>query len=82
MMLVTKEKRKQEQLKEIQSPVVRPRRLRLSTNLRRITRETELSPSDFIYPLFIRYGRDVQRPIYSMPGQFQWTVDRLKMRSV
>ena len=76
-MLVTKEKSKQEQLKD-QLPVVRPRRLRLNANLRHMTRETELSPSDFIYPLFIRYGRDIQQPIYSLPGQFQWTVDRLK----
>jgi porphobilinogen synthase len=55
----------------------RPRRLRLTTNLRRLVRETRLSPADFIYPLFVRYGRGEKLPISSMPGQFQWTVDRL-----
>jgi porphobilinogen synthase len=39
--------------------------------------ETRLSPDDFIYPLFVTHGRDVQREIPSMPGQYQWSVDRL-----
>ena len=56
---------------------IRPRRLRRSATLRQMVRETTLSPSDFIYPLFVRYGRDEQRPIGSMPGQFQWSVDKL-----
>jgi porphobilinogen synthase len=56
---------------------LRPRRLRLNTNLRRMVRETILTPSDFIYPLFIRHGNDLQQPIRSMPGQFQWSIDRL-----
>ncbi|HEV7300098.1 MAG TPA: porphobilinogen synthase [Tepidisphaeraceae bacterium] len=55
----------------------RPRRLRLSGGLRRMVRETALSPADFIYPLFVRHGRDVKAPIGSMPGQFQISVDRL-----
>ncbi len=54
-----------------------PRRLRLNPNLRRMVRETILTPSDFIYPLFIRHGNDFQQPIRSMPGQFQWSIDRL-----
>lgn len=58
-------------------PVVRPRRLRLSPTVRRMVRETTLSPDDFIYPMFVRHGRDRQIPIKSMPGQFQFTVDRL-----
>jgi porphobilinogen synthase len=33
--------------------------------------------ADVIYPLFVRPGRDLQLPIASMPGQFQWSVDRL-----
>ena len=56
---------------------IRPRRLRLSPTLRRMARETELSPADFIYPLFVRYGSDLQVPIDSMPGQYQLTVDKL-----
>ncbi len=55
----------------------RPRRLRRTETLRRMVRETTLAPSDFIYPLFVRHGHDAQRPISSMPGQFQWTVDKL-----
>ncbi|HEX9414778.1 MAG TPA: porphobilinogen synthase [Ktedonobacterales bacterium] len=58
-------------------PTMRPRRLRLNANLRRMVRETVLSPSAFIYPLFVRHGRGLQQPIGSMPGQFQWSVDRL-----
>jgi porphobilinogen synthase len=54
----------------------RPRRLRRSEALRRMVRETRLSPADFIYPLFIRPGKDIQQPISSMPGQFQLSVDR------
>jgi porphobilinogen synthase len=58
-------------------PGQRPRRLRRNANLRRMVRETSLTPADFIFPLFVRHGRDEQRPIPSMPGQFQYTVDRL-----
>jgi porphobilinogen synthase len=60
-----------------QFPTARPRRLRLTPGIRRMARETTLSPSDFIYPLFVRYGDGLQRPIASMLGQFQWSVDRL-----
>lgn len=59
------------------APVIRPRRLRLNANLRRMVQETTLTPADFIYPLFVRYGQDIQQPISSMPGQFQWSLDRL-----
>jgi porphobilinogen synthase len=76
MMFETKEK--PEQISETPLPTIRPRRLRLNANLRRMVQETELSPSDFIYPLFVRHGSDIQQPIRSMPGQFQWSVDRLK----
>lgn len=58
-------------------PALRPRRLRLQANLRRMVQETTLSPADLVYPLFVRPGQDISRPISSMPGQFQWSVDRL-----
>ncbi len=58
-------------------PVSRPRRLRLSESLRSMVKETELSPQDFIYPLFVRHGEGIQREIPSMPGVYQWSVDRL-----
>lgn len=56
---------------------LRPRRLRLSPSMRRMVRETELTPADFVYPLFVRYGSDQRLPIQSMPGQSQLTVDKL-----
>jgi len=55
----------------------RPRRLRRAAALRRMVRETKLTPDDFIYPLFIRHGKNIQNPIRSMPGQFQWSIDRV-----
>jgi porphobilinogen synthase len=58
-------------------PSARPRRLRIQPNVRRMVRETQLTPADFIYPLFIRHGTDEKRPISSMPGQFQLSVDHL-----
>jgi porphobilinogen synthase len=42
-----------------------------------MVRETALSPDDFIYPLFVTHGRDVQHEISSMPGNYQWSLDRL-----
>jgi porphobilinogen synthase len=56
---------------------MRPRRTRRTENLRRMVRETVLTPADFIYPLFVRYGEDVQKPIASMPGQYQLSLDKL-----
>jgi porphobilinogen synthase len=40
-----------------------------------MVRETELNPADFIYPLFVTHGRDVRRPIPSMPGISQLSVE-------
>jgi porphobilinogen synthase len=57
------------------SPVVRPRRLRLSGALRSAVRETSLSAEDLVYPLFIHHDADGPRPIEAMPGQFQWSLD-------
>ncbi|AMV21679.1 porphobilinogen synthase [Planctomyces sp. SH-PL14] len=58
-------------------PQIRLRRLRSHPRLREMVRETNLAPSDFILPLFIRHGTDTEVPIQSMPGHSQWTVDRL-----
>ncbi|MBI2089002.1 MAG: porphobilinogen synthase [Deltaproteobacteria bacterium] len=57
-------------------PTYRPRRLRRSERLRDMVRETELSPRDFIYPLFVVPGKDTYRPVTSMPGVAQLSVDR------
>ena len=55
----------------------RPRRLRLTPQLRALVRETELAAGDFIYPLFVTHGRQVQNEIKSMPGVFQLSPDML-----
>ena len=52
-----------------------PRRLRHSPQLRAAVRETTLTPSDFIYPMFIVHGEKVRDPIPSMPGICQLSVD-------
>ena len=58
-------------------PVSRPRRLRSNEVIRRIVRETTLSPADFIYPMFVIEGKDKRKEISSMPGCFQETVDHI-----
>jgi porphobilinogen synthase len=55
----------------------RPRRLRRTQSLRDLVRETTLEPSDFVYPLFVVSGEDTRRPVESMPGVDQLSVDRL-----
>jgi porphobilinogen synthase len=58
-------------------PVHRKRRLRVSESMRRLVRENHLQPSQFILPLFICPGERVRRPISSMPGNFQLSIDEL-----
>ena len=58
-------------------PIYRPRRLRTNENLRRLVRETQLSVDDLIYPMFVVHGIDVAAEIPSMPGCYQYSVDRL-----
>ncbi len=57
-------------------PDYRPRRLRRTDALRRMVRETRLSADDFVYPIFVVPGTGVERPIPSMPGQFNLSVDK------
>ncbi len=58
-------------------PLYRPRRLRSNENIRRMVRETKLSPDNFIYPLFVTHGKGVKKEINSMPGNFQQSVDNI-----
>lgn len=58
-------------------PEYRPRRLRRTENLRRMVRETTLQIDHLIYPLFVMPGKNIQNPVPSMPGVFQFSVDRL-----
>jgi porphobilinogen synthase len=55
----------------------RPRRLREKALVRRLVRETTVSVSDLIYPIFVVHGRGVREPIGSMPGQHRLSVDEL-----
>ena len=58
-------------------PHQRPRRLRQHESLRQLVRETTLSPTNLIYPLFVKEGTALKEPIASMPGQFRWSIDLL-----
>ena len=58
-------------------PDYRPRRLRKNENFRRMVRETSLSVDDMVHPLFVVEGKGVKKPISSMPGNFQMSVDHL-----
>jgi len=58
-------------------PRHRLRRLRQSEPLRRLVRETRLTTSDLIYPMFVTVGKDRREEIASMPGQCRISVDLL-----
>jgi porphobilinogen synthase len=55
-------------------PIERPRRLRATAALRRLVRETTLSPQDFVWPLFFHAAIDEARPVGTMPGVSQLPV--------
>lgn len=56
-------------------PEYRARRMRANENIRRMVRETTLSPDDFILPIFVIGGKNVKNPIASMPGHYQLSID-------
>jgi porphobilinogen synthase len=58
-------------------PTHRPRRLRRSETIRTLVRETRLTASSLIYPLFVCPGSKVKDEIKSMPGNYRWSVDLL-----
>ncbi|MFQ5585494.1 MAG: porphobilinogen synthase [Thermodesulfobacteriota bacterium] len=58
-------------------PDYRLRRLRKSEPVRAMVRETTLSVNDLILPLFVTFGRREKKPITSMPGHYQLSVDNL-----
>src|SRR6185437_12118273 len=58
-------------------PLHRLRRLRAHPRLRDLLREHRLTLDDLIYPMFVYHGRNVRREIPSMPGQYQYSLDRL-----
>ena len=56
-------------------PETRLRRLRGTSALRNLARETSLSPKEFIYPMFVMHGHGVREPIEPMPGCHQVSLD-------
>jgi porphobilinogen synthase len=65
----------------MQFPEYRGRRLRKNDHFRRLVRETRWSLDDLVYPLFAVPGKGVKKPISSMPGHFQMSVDHLAKES-
>ncbi|WP_176591357.1 porphobilinogen synthase [Sphingobium sp. EM0848] len=62
-------------------PALRLRRTRASAWSRAMHAENRLSPSDFIWPLFVTEGRQVEEPIKSLPGVSRWSVDLMVERA-
>lgn len=58
-------------------PIHRPRRLRTNKVVRDMVRETNLTQSDLIYPMFVTFGKGVKKKISSMPGCSQMSVDEI-----
>ncbi len=58
-------------------PQYRPRRLRRTAALRNLVRETQLAPSQLVLPVFVRDGKKLRRPVGSMPGVNQTSVDEM-----
>jgi porphobilinogen synthase len=58
-------------------PIHRPRRLRRNEALRGFVRETRLSPSGMVYPMFACPGTNVRKEVSSMPGIYQQSVDQI-----
>lgn len=63
-------------------PTVRPRRLRTTPAMRRLTAEHRLHPAELILPAFVREGLDEPREISAMPGVLQHTLDSLRRAAV
>lgn len=60
------------------APVIRPRRLRTTPAMRRLVAQNALRPADLVLPMFVADGIDDPRPIGSMPGVVQHTLDSLR----
>ncbi len=58
-------------------PAYRPRRMRRNENFRRMIRETRIAVDNLMLPLFVVEGKGIKKPISSLPGQFQLSIDHL-----
>ncbi|TDC47553.1 porphobilinogen synthase [Jiangella ureilytica] len=63
-------------------PEIRPRRLRRTPAMRRLVAETSLEPRHLVLPMFVREGATEPRPIASMPGVVQHTMESLRKASL
>ena len=59
-------------------PLIRNRRLRTNDAIRHLVRETVLTPSDFLVPLFVVEGKGIKEEIPSMPGYYRLSLDNLE----
>ncbi|SHG78097.1 porphobilinogen synthase [Flagellimonas flava] len=59
-------------------PLIRNRRLRTSASIRRLVRETVITPDDFLVPLFVVEGKGVKEEIPSMPNYYRMSLDHLE----
>ncbi len=59
-------------------PLIRNRRLRSNIAIRRLVRETIITPDDFLVPLFVVEGKGIKKEIPSMPGQYHLSLDNLQ----
>jgi porphobilinogen synthase len=62
-------------------PALRLRRIRATAWSRALHRETQVSPADLIWPLFVTEGTGVEEPIASLPGVSRWSVDGVVARA-
>lgn len=56
----------------------RMRRLRSSEAMRNLVRETRLHKEQLVYPIFVIEGKNIKNPVESMPGIYQYSIDRLE----
>ncbi|KQC30499.1 porphobilinogen synthase [Flagellimonas eckloniae] len=59
-------------------PLIRNRRLRASESIRRLVRETVITPDDFLVPLFVVEGKGIKEEIPSMPNYYRLSLDNLE----
>ena len=59
-------------------PNIRMRRNRKADWSRRLIRETDLSPNDLIWPIFIRDGKNIKEPVKTMPGVYRYSLDKIE----
>ncbi len=59
-------------------PLIRNRRLRATDPIRRLVRETAITPDDFLVPLFVVEGKGVKEEIPSMPNYYRLSLDNLE----